>query len=82
MISMMNNTVKLQYTLFCTNGKSRPIACIITVRDIPYYNEHPEEFRKRAIEKICAQHSWTRADLKKMGYTQIKCRRYMKGLDI
>lgn len=73
--------ITLQYTLFCTTGQYKPVSCLIKVDDVAYFNIHQEEYKKKAIEKICLKRYWTTKDLKKYGYTQIKCRRYEKGLD-
>ena len=78
---MTMSKVTLQYTLFCTTGKYRPVSCLIEVDDVAHFNTHPGEYKKKAIEKICIKRYWTGADLKKYGYTQLKCRRYEKGLD-
>lgn len=73
------NNITLQYTLFCTTGQYKPVSCLIEITDVKYFNEHQEEFKKRAIEKICLKRYWNTADLKRYGYTKIKCRRYEKN---
>lgn len=73
--------ITLQYTLFCTTGQYKPVSCLIDIDDINYFNTHQKEYKQKAIEKICIKRYWTGADLKRYGYTQIKCRRYEKGLD-
>lgn len=75
------NRISLQYTLYCTNGKYKPVSCIIEIENPKMYNENPEFYKKKAIEKICLKRYWTGADLKRYGYTKIKCRRYEKGID-
>ena len=74
--------VTLQYTLFSTTGKYKPVACLIEVEDIAHFNAHQNEYKQKAIQKICAKRYWSKRDLALYGYTQIKCRRYEKGLDI
>ena len=73
--------VALQYTLFCTTGQYKPVSCIIKVDDIKHFNTHQEEYKIKAIEKICVQRRWSSKDLTKYHYTKIKCRKYKKGLD-
>ena len=71
--------VTLQYTLFCTTGKYKPISCLIDVDDVKHFNEHPMEYQKKAIAKICHKRYWNTQDLKAYGYTKIKCRRYAES---
>lgn len=75
------NKVTLQYTLFCTTGKYKPVSCLIEIEDIKHFNENQGLYKTKAIQKICHKRYWTSADLKKYGYTQLKCRRYEKPLD-
>lgn len=67
--------VLLQYTIFCTTGQYKPVSCIIKVDDVKHFNAHQEEYKTRAIEKICIQRRWTGKDLNKYHYTKIKCRK-------
>lgn len=76
-----NNSITLQFTLYCTTGQYKPVSCLLTLDSVQSYNQNPSEFQKRAIEKICMKRYWSRADLCKYGYTKIKCRIYEKNLD-
>lgn len=73
--------VTLQYTLFCTTGEYKPVSCLIDVYDLKEFNENKLEYQKRALTKICAKRYWNGADLKRYGYTKIKCRVYQKSVD-
>ena len=75
------NRISLQYTLYCTNGKYKPVSCIIEIDNPKTYNENPGLYKRKAIEKICLKRYWTAADLQRYGYTKIKCRRYEKDID-
>lgn len=72
----MSKPITLQYTLFCTTGKYKPVSCLIEIQNVKDFNLHPEVYKRKAIEKMCLKRYWTAADLKRYGYTQIKCRRY------
>lgn len=61
---------KYQVTIFCSNGKYKPIGTII---------ETKEEMEKKVIvskglEKICIKKRWTNAERKKWGYDIAKIR--------
>lgn len=68
--------MKIQFTLFCTNGKYRPIATIIDVPTVEELEnkEHFEYWKKRALNRIAAARYKTGADLMKSGYTLMKWR--------
>lgn len=70
--------MKLQVTLFATNGKYRPISTIINVESMEDYNEHKREYQKKAILNICHNRRTTWEDLQKDSYTKIKVREYDK----
>ena len=72
--------VTLQYTLFCTTGKYKPVSCLIDIDDVKHFNENQNLYKTKAIQKICNKRYWTSADLKRYGYTQLKCRKYEKLL--
>lgn len=68
----------LQFTLFSTTGKYKPMSTLIEVPSIKEYNNNPEEYKKKAIRKMCIQRKTDGYYLKKYGYTQIKVRVYDK----
>lgn len=70
------NGITMQYTLFCASGHYRPVSCLITIEDIKDYNANPNKYKNRAIHKIMAQRYWTKEDLVRYDYTQLKHRLY------
>lgn len=68
----------LQFTLFSTTGKYKPMSILIEVPSIKEYNNNPEEYKKKAIRKMCIQRKTDGYYLKKYGYTQMKVRVYDK----
>ncbi len=70
--------MKLQVTLFATNGKYRPISTLINVESMEDYNEHKREYQRKAILNICHNRRTTWEDLQKDSYTKIKVREYDK----
>ena len=70
--------MKLQVTLFATNGKYRPISTLINVESMEDYNEHKREYQKKAILNICHNRRTTWEELQKDSYTKIKVREYDK----
>ena len=69
----------LQFTLFSTTGKYKPMSTLIEVPSIKEYNNNPEEYKKKSIRKMCIQSKPAGYYLKKYGYTQIKVRVYDKA---
>lgn len=67
--------MKIQFTLFTATNTYRPVSCIIDFPS-PDLKSHTKEIQSLGIKKICAQRYWTRADLKKYGYTLYKMRVY------
>ena len=70
--------MKLQVTLFATNGKYRPISTLINIESMEDYNEHKREYQKKAILNICHNRRTTWEELQKDSYTKIKVREYDK----
>ena len=68
----------LQFTLFSTTGKYKPMSVLLEVPSVKDYNEHAEEYKKKAIRKMCLQRNTDGYYLKKNGYTKIKVRVYDK----
>jgi hypothetical protein len=65
--------MKYQVTLFCNNGKYKPVASIVDVAKITTKEQKLAAIRK-GTEKICIKRLWTSAELKKYGYTKAKIR--------
>lgn len=70
--------IQLQFTLFCTSGKYKPMSTLLKVDRIEDYTANKAEMQKKAIQKICIQRNMTSKDLKKNDYTKIKVRIYDK----
>lgn len=70
--------IQLQFTLFCTSGKYKPMSTLLNADSVADYNNNKAEMQKRAIQKICTQRGMTARDLKKNDYTKIKVRIYDK----
>ena len=70
--------VTLQFTLVSTTGKYKPMSTLIEVPSIKEYNSNSEEYKKKAIRKMCIQRKTDGYYLKKNGYTQMKVRVYDK----
>ena len=68
--------MKLQVTLFATNGKYRPISTIIEVESIEDYVKYKKVYQTKAITNICHNRRTTWKDLKEQSYTTIKVREY------
>jgi hypothetical protein len=68
--------MKLQFTLFATNGLYRPISTIIDVDNMQDYKEHKTIYQKKAIENICHNRRTDWETLKRQTYTSVKVREY------
>ena len=68
--------MKLQITLFTTNGKYRPISTLINVESMEDYNEHKRKYQEKAILNICHNRRITWRELQDDNYTKIKVREY------
>ena len=68
--------MKLQYTLFCKNGKYKPMSTVIEVESMQDYEEHKKEYNQKAILKILHQRKMNGWNLKQYEYTQYKVREY------
>lgn len=73
---MNDNRILLQYTLFSTTGKYKPVSCLVEIESVKHFNENQDLYKKRAIEKICVKRCWGKTELIKYGYSKIKCRIY------
>lgn len=70
--------MKLQVTLFATNGKYRPISTIINVESMEDYEQNKRKYQEKAILNICHNRRTTWKELKQDSYTKIKVREYDK----
>ena len=70
--------MKLQVTLFATNGKYRPISTLINVESMEDYNKNKKKYQEKAILNICHNRKTTWKELVKNSYTGIKVREYDK----
>lgn len=71
-----DNFVTLQFTLFDTTGKYRPISTLVKVESIKWFREHEQETKIKAIQQICNQRRLSGKELAKLGYTKLKVRNY------
>ena len=71
-----DNFVTLQFTLFDTTGKYRPISTLVKVESIKWFREHEQEVKIKAIQQICNQRRLSGKELTKLGYTRLKVRNY------
>ena len=70
-----------QVTLIWTTGQYRPVSCIVKADTEEILKEGStfiKAVQKKGIIKICQKRLWTKADLKKYGYTKVKVRVYDK----
>lgn len=68
-----------QVTLKCTNGKYKPVSCIIKSEEVNL-NAQADKLAliKKGTVKIAQKRYWTSADLKRYGYTKAIVREYDK----
>lgn len=71
----------LQFTLFSTTGKYKPMTTFIRVESVEEYKNNKKKFQQRAIAKICSEKKTTQWAMKANGYTQMKVRIYPKSVD-
>lgn len=70
--------MKIQFTLFSTTGKYKPIATTIDIPDIAEMDDPVrfEYWKKRALNRIAASRYKTGWDLIQHGFTKMKWRIY------
>ena len=68
--------MKLQVTLFATNGKYKPISTIIEVESMQEYESNKSKYQTKAIANICHNRKTTWSKLKSDSYTSVKVREY------
>ena len=61
--------MKYQVTIYNLTNEYRPISTIVE-------NDTEERAKAKGLANILHKKGWTVADLKKYGYTAIKCREY------
>lgn len=71
-----NNFITLQFTLFDSTGKYKPLSTLIKVQNIKWFKEHKKQVQEQAIQQICNQRGLSGKELAKLGYTKIKVRNY------
>lgn len=71
--------ITLQFTLFSTTGKYKPVTTLIKVDSVQQYNENKHKYQQRAITKMCAEKYTTWWALKSNGFTKLKVRVYPKN---
>ena len=74
-----NTMITLQFTLFSTTGKYKPVTTLIKVDSVQQYNENKHKYQQRAITKMCAEKHTTWWALKNNGFTKLKVRVYPKN---
>lgn len=70
--------MKLQVTLFATNGKYKPISTVIEVQSMQDYEDNKQKYQEKAILNICHARHTTWKILQNYSYTAIKVREYNK----
>ena len=70
--------MKLQVTLFATNGKYKPISTLINVESMEDYEQNKRKYQEKAILNICHNRRTTWKELQDDSYTKIKVREYDK----
>lgn len=68
--------MKMQITLYCENGKYRPISSLVEVESLEDYKNNKIKYCSKGIQKICCQRYSSYAELKALGYTGLKVREY------
>lgn len=71
--------ITLQFTLFSTTGKYKPVTTLIKVDSVQQYKENKHKYQQRAITKMCAEKHATWWALKNNGFTKLKVRVYPKN---
>ena len=72
------NMTTLQFTLFSTTGKYKPMSTLLEVPSVREYNNNSSKYKEQAIVKICIKNRTDTYYLNKYGFTKIKVRVYDK----
>lgn len=70
--------VTMQFTLFSTTGKYKPMSTLMQVESLQHYQENKRQYLRRAVAKIGAERKMPGWCIKEYGYTQMKARVYDK----
>lgn len=68
----------IQFTLFSEGNKYKPMSTVLEVASVEEYKARPQEYKNKAISKICVQRKTEPFYLKKYGYTRMKVRVFDK----
>lgn len=69
--------MKYQITIICTSGKYKPCSTLIESEPIDLKDSAKKKvLLSKGVSKICVQHYWGKADLKKYDYNKVKIREY------
>lgn len=67
-----------QVTLYCADGRFRPVSCIVPHKVVAGIEGDREKLvttlKQEGIKKICQKRFWSGSDLKKYNYTKVKIR--------
>jgi hypothetical protein len=67
--------MKVQVTLFSKKGY-KPVSTLVEMPIKEWLENKGANYKSKALGKICNKRLWTKKDLFKYGYTQIKMRVY------
>ena len=70
--------ITLQFTLVSTTGQYKPMSTLLQVPSLKEYNANSQEYKNKAIRKMCIQRHTDGYYLKKYGYTHMKIRVFDK----
>jgi hypothetical protein len=70
--------MKIQVTLFCNNGKYKPISTLVDAENLQDFEQHLEENKKKALKQISDKRYKDGKDIYNSGYTIMKYRPYDK----
>lgn len=68
----------IQFTLFSEGNKYKPMSTVLDIPSVEEYKAKPQEYKDKAITKICIRRKTEPYYLKKYGYTRLKVRVYDK----
>lgn len=73
-----------QVTMMCVTGQYKPISTIVKVEQADDVNllldqEQKKNIINKGVVAICHKKYWTAREVKKYGYTKVKCRVYERG---
>lgn len=68
--------MQLQVTIL--SEKYKPISTLVEIPMTDVVKKNFEPYKLKGLEKICIQRNFIKGDLKRYGYTKVKCRIYDK----